>query len=360
VNLGEIRAELPVLVRYAYLNTGTFGPLPRRTAEAMTAWQCRSLEEPRASFALFQEILEVRTRLRQAIARLIGAEPETLALTTSTTEGCNTVVAGLRLKPGDEVVTTDSEHPGLLGALRAWELELRIAPVSEVPPSEALSAIEREVTPRTRLVALSHVLWTTGHVLPIRDLARLGPPLLVDGAQSAGTIPVDVAGLGCDFFTVSGQKWLLGPDATGALYVRRDRIEELKQTFPSYVAWEDPAKLVPWPDARRFESVFTPSASAAGLLASLAFAEEAGEGRFAHAREAANRCRELVAEQAEIVTEPGQATLVTWRAEDAEEQVKRLWEGGVVVRNFSGLPYVRASCGFWTSDEDLERLVRGL
>jgi L-cysteine/cystine lyase len=348
------------LERYAYLNTGTFGPLPRRTADTMAAWQRRSLEEPRASFGLFQEILEVRTQLRQAIARLLGAAPETVALMTSTTEGCNAVVAGLRLTPGDEVVTTDSEHPGLLGALRAWELAVRIAPVSAAPASEALSVIEREVTPRTRLVAVSHVLWTNGHVLPIRELAQLGPPLLVDGAQSAGAIPVNVSELGGDFYTVSGQKWLLGPDATGALYVRPDRIEELKQTFPSYVAWENPARLVPWPDARRFESVFTPSASAAGLLASIEFAEAAGASRFAQAREVAGRCRELVAEHAEVVTEPGHATLVTWRADDAEEQVKRLGESGVVVRSFPGLPHVRASCGFWTSNEDLDRLAAGL
>jgi L-cysteine/cystine lyase len=360
VNLEAVRAELPVLESYAYLNTGTFGPLPRRAAETMAEWQRRGLAEPRASTALFQEIFEVRTRLREAIARLIGAEPDTVALTTSTTEGCNLVVAGLRLKKGDEVVTTDSEHPGLLGAFRAWDLDVRVAPVSEAPAADALSVIEREITSKTRLVAVSHVLWTSGHVLPIRELAGLGPPLLVDGAQSAGAIAVDVAELGCDFYTVSGQKWLCGPDATGGLYVRRERIDEIRQTFPSYVAWEDPVSLVPWPDARRFETVFLPSASAAGLLASIQFAEEAGEDRFARARAQAARCRALVAERAEVLTEHDQATLVTWRADDADEQVKRLWESGVVVRNFPALPYVRASCGFWTSDDDLERLAAGL
>jgi L-cysteine/cystine lyase len=360
VNLERVRRELPVLERYAYLNTGTSGPLPRGTAEAMTAWHRRSLEEPRASYPVFEEIMELRARLRQAIGRLIGAAPETLALTTSTTEGCNAVVAGLRLGAGDEVVTTDSEHPGLLGALRAWDLDVRVGPVSEVAAGDSLEAIARLVTGRTRLIAVSHVLWTTGHVLPVDELARLGPPLLVDGAQSAGAIPVDVGDLGCDFYTVSGQKWLLGPDATGALFVRGDRIEALRQTFPSYVAWENPVELVPWPEARRFESVFLPAASSAGLLASLEFAEEAGEARFAHARETADRCRALVSERADVVTEPDQATLLTWRADGAEEQVKRLWESGVVVRHFPGLPFVRASCGFWTSDDDLERLAAGL
>ena len=172
MNLEAIRAELPVLERYAYLNTGTFGPLPRRTAETMATWQRRGLEEPRASAPLFEEIFEVRTRLRAALAGLLGTAPETVALTSSTTEGCNAVVSGLRLEAGDEVVTTDSEHPGLLGALRASGADVRFAPVSTVPAAEALAAIEREVTPATRLIAVSHVLWTTGHVLPIRGAAR--------------------------------------------------------------------------------------------------------------------------------------------------------------------------------------------
>jgi selenocysteine lyase/cysteine desulfurase len=361
VNLAAVRAELPVLGRFAYLNTGTFGPLPRRTVETMATWQRRSVEEPRASYALFEEILGLRATLRAAIERLLGAEAGAVALTTSTTEGCNTVVAGLRLRPGDEVVTTDSEHPGLLGALRAWKLDVRAARVSEVPASGSFEAIAREVTPRTRLVAVSHVLWTNGHVLPIRKLTALGPPVLVDGAQGAGAIPVDVAALGCDFYTVSGQKWPLGPDATGALYLRPDWIERLELSAPSYLSWEDPAALVPWPDARRFEGVFLPSASAAGLLASLEFAREAGDERFSHARAMTERCRALVRERAELLTEPEQATLVTWRVDgDPMALVRRLEERGVIVRTFPGLPYARASCGFWTSEDDLERLADGL
>ena len=327
----------------------------------MGAWQRRSLEEPRAGMALFGEVFELRERLRAALAALLHTQPDTVALTTSTTEACNTVVAGLRLGPGDEVVTTDVEHPGLRGALRAWDLDVRAAPVSQAPAAQALSLIEREITPRTRLVAVSHVLWATGHVIPVEALAGRGVPVLVDGAQSAGAIPVDVDALGCDFYTVSGQKWTLGPDATGCLYVKRERVEELELSAPSYVSWADPHELVPWPDARRFETVFLPSASVAGLLASLEFASEAGEERFTRARELAERCRALVGERAEVVTEPGQATLVTWRtSEPPEDVVARLESRKVVIRSFPGTDLLRASCGFWTSNGDLERLADGL
>lgn len=349
-----------MLERYAYLNAGTFGPLPRATVEAMQDVQLRELEEGRSNRPYFERVLADRERLRNAFAELIGAGPACIALTTSTTEGCNIVVGGLRLGADDEVVTTDSEHPGLFGGLVASGAKLRIAAIRDRPAAEILSALEAEITPRTRLIAVSHVSWLTGAVLPTRDLSGLGVPVLVDGAQAAGTIPVNMQELGCDFYTVSAQKWLLGPAATGALYVASERVGECRVAFPSYFSWQLPDyELVE--GAGRFEGSWTPAASVAGMLASFTFMAEAGEDRYAHARDMAERCRALLLERdADVVTEPGQATLVAWRAEDPEALVARLAEAGVVVRDLPGTGFVRASCGFWTSEDDLERLVRGL
>ena len=198
-------------------------------------------------------------------------------------------------------------------------------------------------------------------MIPVEQLAGTGVPLLVDGAQSAGAIPVDVGALGCHFYTVSGQKWLCGPDATGALYVRPELCEGLDMTYPSYFSWADFADWSPKEDARRFESSWTPPGSVAGLLESLAFARSAGEERFAHARTIAERCRELVAEHAEVVTEPGQATLVSFVPRvPAADLVEALAAKDVVVRDLPALGWVRASCGFWTSEDDLDRLAAGL
>jgi L-cysteine/cystine lyase len=349
-----------VLERVAYLNAGTFGPLPRVTVEAMDEVHARELEEGRSNRPYFERALADRERLRESFAALIAAGTGCVALTTSTTEGCNIAVGGLGIGPGDEVVTTDSEHPGLFGALVSSGAALRIAAIRDLSAADLLAALEAQITPRTRLIAVSHVSWLTGAVLPIAELAGRGIPLLVDGAQAAGTIPVDVHELGCDFYTVSAQKWLLGPSATGALYVRPDRVEETRVAFPSYFSWRLPDyELVE--GAGRFEGSWTPVASVAGLLASFDFMTAAGEERFAHARQAAARCRELLLEHgADVVTEPEQATLVSWRAEKPEELVKSLAEAGVVVRDLPGTGFVRASCGFWTSEDDLERLVRGL
>jgi L-cysteine/cystine lyase len=335
------------------------GPLPRRTGEAVARWARRLVDEGRSSKALFEEVLALREALRAELGRLLNAPEGSIALTPATTDGCNIVITGLGIGPGDEVVTTDSEHPGLFGGLVASGATLRVAKIRERTAAEALVALEEQLTERTRLIAVSHVSWLTGAVLPIRELAGRGVPVLVDGAQAAGAIPVDVVELGCDFYTVSAQKWLLGPEATGGLFVHPKWVEELRMTFPSYMSWQHP-DYVPRPGASRFDPGWIPAGSLAGLAESLAFANEVGAERFERAREASERCRDLLAQRAEVVTEPGQATLVTWRADEPEQVVARLAESGVVVRDLPGTGFVRASCGFWTSEDDLLRLVASL
>jgi L-cysteine/cystine lyase len=336
------------------------GPLPRRSGEAVAAWTRRLVEEGRSSKALFEELLALRERVRAEIAALLNAPEGSIALTTATTDGCNIVLTGLGIGPADEVVTTDSEHPGLFGGLLASGATVRTAEIRNRPAGEALALVEGQITDETRLIALSHVSWLTGAVLPIKQLAeRHDIPLLVDGAQGAGAIPVDVRELGCDFYTVSAQKWLLGPEATGALFVRPERIEELRMTFPSYLSWQFP-EYVPKPDASRFDPGWLPAGSLAGLAESLAFATDVGPDRFRHARETAARLRDMLAARGPVITEPGQATLVSWPAEEPQVVAEKLAEAGVVVRDLPGTGWVRASCGFWTSEEDLERLIRAI
>ena len=163
-----------------------------------------------------------------------------------------------------------------------------------------------------------------------------------------------------DFYTVSAQKWLLGPASTGALYVAADRVEECRVACPSYFSWKlpdyelraDGGPLRGLVDAAGF------GRRAARLLRVCAGGRR---GPVPRARETADRCRALLLEHgAEVVTEPGQATLVTWRGEETGEVVERLAGQGVIVRDLPGRGLLRASCGFWTSDDDLERLAAGL
>lgn len=348
----------PVLERFAYLNAGTFGPLAQETIDSMAAQTWLELEHGRSGAPYFESLKALRTSVRLAFAELLGVEHEHVALTSSTTSGCQIVLSGLELGPDDEIVTTDEEHFGLLGPLHASGARVRLAGTRDRPPAEALEAILAEVTPRTRLVAVSHVSWLTGNVLPVDAVkAETGLPVLVDGAQSVGAIPVTMGA--ADFYTVSGQKWLCGPDATGALYVADpERLRIALPTHWSSDGHEPDGSFTPVSGAGRFDSGTISVPSLAGLQVAL---QDAPASRFEAGRAAAARCRELLAERFDVVTAPGQATLVTFRPEgDAAGVVARLFEAGVIVRDLPRTGWVRVSCGYWTSDKHLERLLAAL
>jgi len=349
----EARALFPVLERYAYFQAGSVGPLSRATLDAMAADEEASVVEGRGSAARFERILELRREMREHLAQLVGVEPGQIALTASTTDGCNIVLAGLDLGPDDEIVTTTDEHFGLVGPVHASGA--RVVVVNPDP-----DRIVDAVTPRTRLLALSHVLWTTGQLLPVHDLkARTGLPILVDGAQSVGTIPVDARGL--DFYTVSGQKWLCGPEGTGGLVVADPHA--LRVARPSYLSQqrhEPDGAFEPREGAARFEPNLTPNSALVGLRVALA---QAPPWRFERAAAMAERLRELLAKAGQdLVTPEKRATLVSWRvpADESLAAVERLADAGVIVRELPGRGLLRASVGWWTSDDDLERLVAAL
>ena len=187
--------------------------------------------------------------------------------------------------------------------------------------------------------------------------------MLLDGAQSVGALEVELAGTGAAFCAFSGQKWLLGPDTTGGLYVAPEWIERLRVSAPSYYAqqgYDDRGDFDPVAGAARFDSGWLSRAALEGLLASLAFLDEVGQERFPRALELSERCRQLLASRGvELVTPAGQATLVAWRSADAAAESQQLAQRGVTVRHLPRLPWVRASVGFWTSERDLEQLAAG-
>ena len=281
-----------------------------------------------------------------------------MALVSSTTNACNVVLAGLGLSGDDEIITTDVEHFGLIGPLLASPATVRVARVRDAPPEDAPQLVSEQLTSRTRLIALSHVSWVTGNSLFPSELPRRPEvPILVDGAQSAGVCRTQAAEF--DFYTVSGQKWLCGPDSTGALYVRDpERLRVALPTYMSQSAYDIEESFTPKPGAARFDSVWYAPGTLAGLLAAL---EAAPDWRYDRMREVATHCRRrLVEAGCEIITAPDQAGLISFVADDAAKQAARLYEAGVVVRDIPGTDWIRVSCGWWTSEDDVERLVSAL
>lgn len=356
MDLAALRSEFPVLERLAYLNAGSVGPVPRAGVAAARESLEEQLLSGRAAKAQFDGAAELADTLRTRVAGVLSCDAAEVALTGATTDGVNTVVGGLELAPGDEVLTTDEEHPGVLAPLgfatRRSGIEVRVVPFAE---------IAREVRPPTRLVVCSHVSWRTGRIVDTAALAAAEAPVLLDGAQGLGAIPVDVGALGCDYYAASGQKWLCGPVGSGYLYVRRDRIGDLHPIVPGYGSVADPLLALDCPPAdgaKRFDTGFPAAHQTAWAAAALDVLEAAG--LEAVQERAVGLARDLAASLADAgaaVAPRGESTLVSWEAGDPEAESLRLLEAGFVLRHLPGTPYVRASVGAWTSAEEIERLV---
>jgi L-cysteine/cystine lyase len=350
------RSEFPVLERLAYMNAGTEGPVPRRAADIARERIELETTGGRCGRPYFEGLMGLATELRAGYARALGCEAEQVALTGSTTDGVNTVIGGLDLKPGQEILTTDEEHPGLLaplGRARARHgVTVRVVPFAQ---------LANEVRPGTRLIACSHVSWVGGQVADVRALVATGVPVLLDAAQAVGAIPVDVHELGCDFYAGSGQKWLCGPEGSGCLYVRPDRLDELVIPWPGYGSLADPAdalEFLPKEGTARLDHGFPAGIRCAWALASLSVLEEPGWA-WVHDRAAtlAQSLADRLSGRGLTVMPRGRSTLVSWKVDDAQAEVERFSAAGVVVRSIPGRELIRASVGAWSSEEELERVA---
>jgi selenocysteine lyase/cysteine desulfurase len=351
--VNDLRAEFPVFERLAYLNAGSNGPVPRRGVEAAERSMRHQAIEGRGDKAAFEENGQRIDVLRERVALLFGCASADVALTGSTTDGVNAVLNALDLAEGDEVLTSDEEHPGVLAPLAGLR-ERRGVHIRLVP----FAQLAGEVSAETKLVACSHVSWMTGQVVDSTALAATGALVLLDGAQGLGAVPARVKELGCDFYAASGQKWLCGPNGLGYLYVRDELARELAAPWPNYGVLADSSRafeLELHPDARRFAMGFPAPHQVEWGLAALDVLEESGiDAVQARGAELADRLAQALGAR---VAPRGRSTLVSWEDPDPESAVARLHSQGVVVRNLPNSPYLRASVGAWSSEEELDRLV---
>ncbi|MGZ6268958.1 MAG: aminotransferase class V-fold PLP-dependent enzyme [Candidatus Limnocylindrales bacterium] len=383
-----LRDALPATGAGIYLDTGSSGPLPTETARAMAELADWELRTGRAHHAYLEEMLVRMAEARAAVAAILATSPEAIALTHGTTLGMNAGVWGLDWRPGDRVVTTSLEHAGGLGPLWALRersgVELVIADVGDGGDDErTLAALDEAIgapavgsTGRTRLVAVSHVSWTTGAVLPVRRIADLahahGALLLVDGAQSVGAIPVSVEDLAADLYAVAGQKWLLGPEGTGGLYCSPEVLDQVRPTFAGWwsLEWLDLATGDgrPWPDARRFESGGVHGPSVVGLARSCSWLSMYVGLSWIHERVArlAQDAAALLAQVpgVELLTPTASmAGLVTfriagWPAPQAAAELGR--RTFAILRTVPSLDALRISVGFFNTEAELARFRDGV
>ena len=240
MNVDQLRELLPVTRDFVYMNTGWAGPTPTSVLNRMAETLEQEAQEGPASARGIAFSRGIQDEARAAISVLLGADEEDVILTHSTREGVNVVIYGIDWQPGDELLICDLEHPALTlpADVVAQRTGVKVNSVN-IPPlstqSEAFRAVASALNEKTKLVALSHIQYTCGLRMPIKEIAaaarEMGIPVLVDGAQSVGQVDVNVKDLGCDFYALSGQKWLMGPGGTGALYVSKERRDMLEPLF---------------------------------------------------------------------------------------------------------------------------------
>jgi L-cysteine/cystine lyase len=376
----ELREALPSTAAGIYLNTGTAGPLPRETAHAMAEAEAWELRTGRADMDYYRDSLDRKAEARASIAAVLGTDPSHIALTHAATDGMNIATWAVDWRPGDRVVTTNLEHAGGLGALwvlrERFGVDLAIADLGLGGDAAAtLAAMDRAIVPGTRLVSLSHVTWATGARLPIREIAELahsrGALVVVDGAQAAGAIPIGVDDLGVDFYSVPGQKWLLGPEGIGALYCSSSVLGRPLMTFAGYASFESmdlAANGKLWPDARRFERSGLHLPSVIGFARSTAWLSMYVGLPWAH-----ERIAQLAAAAAEMLAEiPGvevltprqnMAGLVTfkiagWKSTAALKELSQ--RTLCIARTIPPLDAIRISVGFFNTGAELRRFRDGV
>jgi L-cysteine/cystine lyase len=326
----------------------------------------------------FEQMGATYEAARQAMARLIQAHEDEIALTDNTGEGLNIICYGLNWQPGDEIITTNHEHISLLAPLyqlrERYGVVIRVADLGPNAERPLLKAVADLVTERTRLIAISHVTWTTGVRLDIQEVGYMGRehgiPVLIDGAQSAGAIPLDVHALNVDFYAIPGQKWLCGPDGTGALYVRREALSYVTSTYVGYWSTED-AHGEEWKihaSARRFEVGGRQTAAVAGQATALRWLEETVGHAWLFARIAelntyAFHALQTVPELQLLTPQPGGSGLLafTLAGQVSEKVVEYLHEQHhILVRTIPDMNSIRLSTGFYNTEEEIDTVVQAL
>jgi L-cysteine/cystine lyase len=371
MDFAELRSTIPNATAMTYLNTGWAGPNPSRVLERMREAASRESDGGPAGPEGREFTHEVEAEAREGAARLLNVSPDDVVLTHGTTEGVNIVTHGMAWEPGDEMLITSLEHPALNSPSAVLEqrrgLTVKRAEISPgASADECITAIKEGITPHTKLVALSHIMFTCGLRMPAAGLVRVaheaGVPVLLDGAQTGGQIAIDIGEIGADYYTVSGQKWLLGPTGSGALYISRKRQPDLT-----------PLLTAPGLDSRSGLAMHTLASQGvvarAGFAEGLAINRELGQAAIeARVDQLASRLREGAAEIRGVSingpTDPAMAsglTAVTVEGWEPEPLATALWERYRIVARFVGVPPgVRFCTAPFNDESDVDRTLEAL
>jgi L-cysteine/cystine lyase len=379
----SLRQQFPALTNKAYFNYGGQGPLSQVAKDAI--FRSYDLIQQRGPFSqgVNDFAIKLQRDLRDTIASELGVTAHTIALTEDVTIGCNIALWGIDWKAGDHILLSDCEHPGIIAAVgelqRRFQLEVSICPLlTTLNEGDPVAIIGDYLQPNTRLLVISHILWNTGQVLPLKEIVEVCQNfslshsqrifVLVDAAQSVGVLPLNLSEIGVDFYAFTGHKWWCGPDGLGALYVSPEALEDLHPTFIGWrgITVNSNGKPTGWKsDATRYEIATSTVSLSAGLKDAIALHHQWGtvEERYQEICRLSGYLWENLGAISGVEclrTSPPESGLVSFQLTNGkshQELVNNLEKEGVMLRTIHHPNCVRACVHYFTLESEIDQLV---
>ena len=321
--------------------------------------------------------------LRQAIASELQTPPETITLTENVTAGCNIALWGIEWQSGEQILMTDCEHPGIIATVneiaRRFGVEVAICPImATLNQGDPVAVIESYLTPNTRMVVLSHLLWNTGQVLPLKEITQVCHDypasktirVMVDAAQSVGSLPLHLPDLGVDYYAFTGHKWLCGPAGVGGLYVSPAAFDELQPTFIGWrgVEIDSQGKPIAWKqDGSKYEVATTAYPEYEGLNQAIALHQTYGDSQTRYQRicelsQYLWKQLQTLAGVTCLKQTPPEAGLVSFQVAGVAHPklVAQLEQQGFLLRTIADPDCIRACVHYLTLTEECDRLIATL
>lgn len=375
------RQQFPALAQKSYFNYGGQGPMPVSAIQAVQEAHCHIQQVGPFSSEVNQWVTRESQQLRMALAAELGVPAETMTITEDVSVGCNIALWGLDWKAGDHLLLSDCEHPGIVTAAaeigRRFGVEVSTCPLmATLNQGDPVAVIAEHLRPSTRMLAISHILWNTGQVLPLAAIMQLchsqAQPVrvMVDAAQSVGMMPLDLDAWDVDFYAFTGHKWMCGPAGVGGLYVSEAAREAL---HPTFIGWRSVTKNAAghptgWqPDGSRYEIATSDYALYPALRAAIATHQQWGNATDRFQR--ILQLSELLWQRLNHVdwitclrTAPPESGLISFQIKDFrgkvhDRLVRFLEQQGFLLRTILDPDCVRACVHYLTTEEEIDRLL---
>ena len=379
------RQEFPGLINKVYFNFGGEGTLPRSGLEAIIDAHNFLQQQGPFSLKVNDWITQKVELLRQDIAQELGVEASTITLTENLTGGCNIALWGIDWQEGDRILITDCEHPGIIATVqeiaKRFGVEIDICPIlNTLNEGDPVEVIKHHLKPETKLLVLSHLLWNTGQILPLQEISNIchnysgsGRPILVlaDAAQSAGSLPLNLAETGVDFYAFTGHKWFCGPAGVGALYIRPEIFNLLNPTFIGWRGINIDKKGQPIDfknNGEKFEVATSSYPQYEGLRAAISVHNHWGntEQRYQQICQLSEYLWQDLSKISAInclKNSPPKSGLVSFTVDSSMSHnsiVKKLEKQGFLLRTLRDPDCIRACVHYFTLPDEIEQLIKAI